>query len=81
MSQSLRDRIAELEAENAKYRESMGAGDKVRFKVGARGGMSMYGFGRFPVTLYVEQWEKLLENVDLIKEALKKHEKELKRRD
>lgn len=81
MSTSLKDRVAELEAENAALRAEKDKPTEIYFKVGDKGGLSMYLGGRFPVTLYVEQWEKLLANVDLIREALKKHEKELKRRD
>ena len=41
----------------------------MRFKVGEKGGVSVYGLGRFPVTLYAEQWERLLgtENVTALK--------------
>lgn len=48
-------RIAELEGklERAKYR-------KLTLKVGKAGGLSVYGMGRFPITLYRGQWEKLL---------------------
>jgi len=34
---------------------------KLEFKVGDKGGVSVYGLGRFPVTLYYEQWIKLLD--------------------
>ena len=48
-------RIAELE----KQSEAKKSG-KLEFKVGAKGGVSVYGLGRFPVTLYYEQWIRLL---------------------
>lgn len=55
-------RIAELEGklERAKYR-------KLTLKVGKAGGLSVYGLGRFPITLYRGQWEKLLASVEDIK--------------
>ena len=52
--------------------------DNITFKVGQKGGMSMYGLGRFPVTLYKSQWLILLDATDKIKEFLKDHEHELK---
>ncbi|GAG66122.1 unnamed protein product [marine sediment metagenome] len=50
-------------------------------KVGNKGGISVYGFGsRFPVTLYVDQWEKLLDFGDGIRSFAKEHDSELKRK-
>jgi len=49
-------RIAELE----KRAEGKKSG-KLEFKVGEKGGVSVYGLGRFPVTLYYEQWSRLLD--------------------
>ena len=80
MSASLKERLAELEAENAKLREEKEKSSVIRFKVGDKGGLSMYGLGRFPVTLYLEQWERLLASTDLIRDALKEHSSELKRK-
>ena len=50
-------------------------------KVSPKGGVSVYGLGRFPVTLYQEQWLKLLEKSDSIREFIKVHRSELKTRD
>jgi hypothetical protein len=47
-------------------------------KVSGKGGVSVYGLGRFPVTLYKEQWEKLLGMTDDIHTFITKHEAELK---
>jgi hypothetical protein len=49
-------------------------------KVSEKGGMSVYGLQRMPVTLYVEQWEKLLGFVEEIRQFLKDHDAELKRK-
>jgi hypothetical protein len=60
--EELMARIAELEKQAAAPRKR-GAID---FKVGEKGGVSVYGLGRFPVTLYYEQWIRLLDaSVDL----------------
>jgi hypothetical protein len=50
-------RIAELEGRLAK-------GNKISFKVSEKGAVSVYGLGRFPVTLYFEQWDILLSHAD-----------------
>ena len=49
-------------------------------KVSEKGGVSVYGLGRFPVTLYQEQWQKLLEMAEDIRAFIKTHEAELKKR-
>lgn len=61
---SLQEEIAKLRAENA----SLKAKDKgVSLKVTDKGGLSMYGLGRFPVTLYKSQWLKLLAQAEVVK--------------
>ena len=49
-------------------------------KVSLKGGMSLYGLQRMPVTLYVEQWDRLLGFADDIRAFLKEHDAELKRK-
>ena len=53
-------------------------GRTVSLKVSAKGGVSVYGLGRFPVTLYKEQWTQLLAMTDEIRAFIKDHEAELK---
>lgn len=53
----------------------------ISFKVSPKGGMSVYGLGRFPVTLYKSQWEQLLERKDDMLEFLEEHVDELKTKD
>ena len=48
-------------------------------KVSEKGGLSIYGLGRFPVTLYQEQWSKLLERADDSRDFLKANESSLKK--
>jgi hypothetical protein len=50
-------------------------------KVSAKGGASLYGLQRMPVTLYVEQWERLLAFADQLRAFLKEHDSELKRKE
>ena len=69
--------IERLRAENAalKSRTARGA---VSLKVSEKGGVSVYGLGRFPVTLYKEQWAKLLDMAADIRAFLAEHDAELK---
>jgi hypothetical protein len=64
-------RIAELEARLTK-------GGTLRFKVSEKGGVSVYGLGKFPVTLYVEQWERLLDHVDELRQFIEANRAQLK---
>ena len=65
-----------LKAENAalKARTTRGVSLKVREK----GGVSVYGLGRFPVTLYKEQWTKLLDMADDLRAFIKENDAQLK---
>ncbi len=53
--EELKARLAELEKQSGSRR-----GGDLEFRVGEKGGVSVYGLGRFPVTLYYEQWIRLL---------------------
>lgn len=61
MLAALQAKIAELEAANKTLQtQAKSSGTReLSFKVGEKGGVSVYGMGRFPVSLYVEQWERL----------------------
>jgi hypothetical protein len=50
-------------------------------KVSEKGAISVYGLQRMPVTLYVEQWERLLDLGDELRQFLKQHDSELKRKE
>jgi hypothetical protein len=67
-------RIAELETRIAK------AG-VLRFKVSEKGAVSVYGMGRFPVTLYLEQWETLLSHADDLRQFIETNRSQLKTKD
>ena len=48
------------------------------FKVSEKGGVSVYGLGRFPVTLYYEQWTRLLDSADGLRAFLEENKSKLK---
>ena len=73
------DAKAELERlrkENAALKKGMSKG--LSLKVSEKGALSVYGMGRFPVTLYKEQWIKLLDMADEIRAFIETHQGELK---
>ena len=68
--------LARLKAENERLKKQKAS--PLRLKVSAKGALSVYGLGRFPVTLYKEQWARLLDAVDDIRAYLADHDSELK---
>jgi hypothetical protein len=75
----LKAELERLRKENEALKK--GASSSVRMKVSEKGALSIYGMGRFPVTLYKEQWLKLLEMSDDIRAFIAAHEAELKAKD
>jgi hypothetical protein len=71
--------VAKLKAENEAIRAAAvaKAGSRVSLRVSEKGAVSLYGLGRFPVTLYREQWEALLGQGEAIKAFIKANEKGL----
>ena len=63
-----------LENERLKTQRTRSGG----LKVSEKGGVSVYGLGRFPVTLYKEQWTRMLAMADEIRAFIKEHDAELK---
>lgn len=74
--EDLKTELERLRKENESLRK--GASNRVSLKVSEKGGVSVYGLGRFPVTLYKEQWTKLLEMADEIRAFIAAHKDELK---
>jgi hypothetical protein len=72
----LRAELEQLKAENERLKSQRGR--SVSLKVSEKGGVSVYGLGRFPVTLYKEQWLKLLAMTDDIRTFIKEHDPQLK---
>ena len=71
--------LARLRAENAALKARAQRVGQLR--VSDKGGVSVYGLGRFPVTLYKEQWRRLLDMADEIRAFIRDHESELKSKD
>ena len=74
--EALQKEIERLKAENEALKARGTRG--VSMKVSEKGGLSIYGLGRFPVTLYKEQWTKLLDMADDIRAFIKENEAHLK---
>jgi hypothetical protein len=72
----LRAELERLKAENEALKARTSRG--VSLKVSEKGGVSVYGLGRFPVTLYKEQWTKLLDMAEDIRRFIRENESKLK---
>ena len=70
--EELKAKLAELEKNNN------AVSPELSLKVGDKGGVSVYGLGRFPVTLYYEQWKRLLAYVPQIDAFLEDNKAKLK---
>jgi hypothetical protein len=71
--EELKARLAELETQQGRQRSG-----SLEFRVGEKGGVSVYGLGRFPVTLYYEQWIRLLDAGDRLRQFLEDNKSKLK---
>jgi hypothetical protein len=71
--EELKARLESLEKQQGTRRTG-----SLEFKVGEKGGISVYGLGRFPVTLYYEQWNRLLAASDKLKEFMEENKSRLK---
>jgi hypothetical protein len=78
MNTSESDLKAEIERLKAENEALKTGGRGISFKVSPKGAMSVYGLGRFPVTLYKEQWLRLLEQTDGIRDFLQANSSQLK---
>lgn len=74
--QAMKDELERLRAENEALKKTSSRGLSLR--VSPKGALSVYGLGRFPVTLYKEQWQKLLDMADDIRAFLKANDAQLK---
>ena len=77
--EELKAELERLKAENAALKSRGSKG--VSMKVSEKGAVSVYGLGRFPVTLYQEQWLKLLDLADDIRAFIRENEARLKRKE
>jgi hypothetical protein len=76
--EELKAEIERLRAENEGLKRPRG---QLSLKVSEKGALSVYGMGRFPVTLYREQWEKLLGMADEIQKFIRENEHLLKKKE
>jgi hypothetical protein len=77
--EQMKAELERLRSENASLKSR---GNKaVSMKVSEKGGVSVYGLGRFPVTLYKEQWARLLDLGDEIRSFIRENEGRLKARE
>ena len=79
--QQLREELEKLKAENAALKDRKGRGGALTMKVSEKGALSVYGMGRFPVTLYKEQWLKLMGIAEEIKSFIEANDSRLKTKD
>jgi hypothetical protein len=77
MSEPSREELLEQIAELKKQAGTRKKGS-LEFRVGEKGGVSVYGLGRFPVTLYYEQWNRLLDVAGELKAFLEENKSKLK---
>jgi hypothetical protein len=74
--EALKAELEQLRQENAALKKGAAAG--LRLKVSEKGAVSVYGMGRFPVTLYKEQWLRLLDMADDIRAFIAANDAQLK---
>ena len=82
--EELQAELEQLRAKNAELTEALkkpSSRGQMSLKVSEKGGLSVYGLGRFPVTLYREQWDKLLGYGDQIREFIKANDGALKKKE
>ncbi len=77
--EDLKAELERLKAENAALKARGAKG--VSMKVSEKGAVSVYGLGRFPVTLYQEQWRKLLDMSEDIRAFIQENEARLKKKE
>ncbi len=75
-SEQMKEELERLRTENEALKKRSEKG--LSLKDSQKGGVSVYGLGRFPVTLYKEQWEKLLDMSDDIRAFIQENEPQLK---
>ena len=76
MAEDIKAELERLKQENERLKKRMSRG--VTIKISEKGGVSVYGLGRFPVTLYKEQWLRLLDMTEEVRAFIKENEGQLK---
>lgn len=78
MSEDMKAELDRLRAENEALKNKSPGKGTLSMKVSEKGALSIYGMGRFPVTLYKEQWLKLLGITEDIKKFIAENDERLK---
>jgi ribosome-interacting GTPase 1 len=74
---NMKAELERLRAENESLKKKKSGGRDISFKVSQKGAVSVYGMGRFPVTLYKEQWLRLLDKKDDIMSFIDENDSQL----
>lgn len=78
MADDMKAELERLRAENEALKKKKTSSGTLSLRVSEKGALSVYGMGRFPVTLYKEQWLKLLSISEEIKKFIDEHSDQLK---
>lgn len=78
MSEDMKAELEKLRAENEALKSKKATSGTLSMKVSEKGALSVYGMGRFPVTLYKEQWLKLLGISEELKKFISENDSRLK---
>ncbi len=78
--ENLQQEIERLRAENERLKTRRSTGE-LSLRVSEKGAVSVYGLGRFPVTLYQEQWTRLLAHSDAIRSFIEENREHLKKKE
>ena len=81
MSEDMKTELERLRAENEALKSKKATTGTLSMKVSEKGALSVYGMGRFPVTLYKEQWLKLLSISEELKKFILENDSRLKTKD
>jgi len=79
--QNASEELERLRAENERLKQQSTKAGALSFRVSEKGAVSVYGLGRFPVTLYQEQWDKLLAQVNDLRGFIDANRASLKKKD
>jgi len=74
--EKLQEELERVKKENERLKQGSNRG--ISMKVSQKGALSLYGLGRFPVTLYKQQWLRLLDETENIRQFIQDHDSELK---
>ena len=81
MSEDMKAELERLRAENEALKNKKSGQGTLSMKVSEKGALSVYGMGRFPVTLYKEQWLKLLDMNEDLRRFIAENDSKLKAKD